>query len=90
MDSYSFRLVNKIVGNDDHAAELECSIQCPILFFHYSTTVAVVGANAFIFVDGKEKESGMAIGIQAGQKLSIGTAANGSRFPSLPCRSRRH
>ncbi|KGO56906.1 Urea carboxylase [Penicillium expansum] len=79
MDSYSFRLANKIVGNDDNAAGLECSIQGPTLLFHSSTTVAVVGANAPISVDGEEKQPGTAIRIQAGQKLSIGTATNGSR-----------
>ena len=79
MDSYSFRLANKILGNDDHAAGLECSIQGPTLLFHSPTTVAVVGANAPISVDGEEKDPGMAISIQAGQKLSIGTATNGSR-----------
>ncbi|KAJ5518559.1 Urea carboxylase [Penicillium expansum] len=68
-----------IVGNDDNAAGLECSIQGPTLLFHSSTTVAVVGANAPISVDGEEKQPGMAIRIQAGQKLSIGTATNGSR-----------
>ncbi|KAJ5417622.1 uncharacterized protein N7487_001172 [Penicillium crustosum] len=79
MDSYSFRLANKIVGNDDHAAGLECSIQGPTLLFHSPTIVAVVGADSPISVDGKEQEPCMAISIRAGQKLSIGTATNGSR-----------
>ena len=80
MDSYSFRLANKIVGNDEDAAGLECSIQGPTLVFHSPSTVAVVGANAPISVDGEDKESGVAISIQARQKLSIGTATNGSRI----------
>lgn len=79
MDSYSFRLANKIVGNEDHAAGLECSIEGPTLLFHSPTTVAVVGANAPITVDEEEKEPGMAISVGAGQKLSIGIATNGSR-----------
>ncbi|KAJ5958632.1 Urea carboxylase [Penicillium vulpinum] len=79
MDSYSFRIANKIVGNDDHAAGLECSTQGPTLLFHSPTTVAVVGANAPISVDGEEKQPSIAIKIQAGQKLSIGKAANGAR-----------
>ncbi|KAJ6030275.1 uncharacterized protein N7446_000663 [Penicillium canescens] len=79
MDSYSFRLANKIVGNDENAAGLECLIQGPTLLFHSPTTVAVVGANGPLFVDGEEKKPGIAISIQAGQKISIGTATNGSR-----------
>ncbi|KAJ5167414.1 Urea carboxylase [Penicillium canariense] len=80
MDSYSFRLANKLVGNDDHTAGLECSIQGPTLLFHCQITVAVVGANAAVFVDGEERQSGVAIGLHPGQKLSIGTASNGSRM----------
>lgn len=53
MDSYSFRLANKIVGNDEDAAGLECSIQGPTLVFHSPTAVAIVGANAHISVDGE-------------------------------------
>jgi urea carboxylase/allophanate hydrolase len=80
MDSYSFRLANKIVGNDDDAAGLECSVQGPTLLFHAPATVAVVGANAPVSVDGEEQGHGTVISIQAGQKLSIGTATNGSRI----------
>lgn len=79
MDSYSFRLANKIVGNDEHAAGLECSFQGPTLLFHSPTIVAVVGANAPVTLDEEKREHGMAISIGAGQKLSIGTATNGSR-----------
>ncbi|KAJ5747763.1 uncharacterized protein N7511_009459 [Penicillium nucicola] len=79
MDSYSFRLANKIIGNDDRAAGLECSTQGPTLLFHSPTVVAVVGADAPISIDGEIKEPGVAINIEAGQKLSIGTATNGSR-----------
>lgn len=79
MDSYSFRLANRVVGNDDHAAGLECSIQGPTLLFHSPVIVAIVGANAPILVDRKEMEPGRAISLQAGQELSIGTSINGSR-----------
>ncbi|KAJ5320316.1 Urea carboxylase [Penicillium antarcticum] len=79
MDSYSFRLANRIVGNDENAAGLECSIQGPTLLFHSPTTIAVVGADAPISVEGERKKPGVAISIAAGQKLSIGTAKNGSR-----------
>ncbi|KAJ5676573.1 Urea carboxylase [Penicillium maclennaniae] len=69
-----------MVGNDEDAAGLECSNQGPTLLFHSSTTVAIVGANAPVSVDGEEKELGMVISIEAGQKLSIGTATSGSRI----------
>jgi urea carboxylase/allophanate hydrolase len=52
MDSYSFRLANKIVGNEDGALVFEYSIQGHTPLFHCQATVAVVGANSPVFVDG--------------------------------------
>ncbi|KAJ6111304.1 hypothetical protein N7486_003539 [Penicillium sp. IBT 16267x] len=52
MDSYSFRLANKVVGNEDGALVFEYSIQGHTPLFHCQATVAVVGANSPVFVDG--------------------------------------
>jgi urea carboxylase/allophanate hydrolase len=79
MDSYSFRLANKVVGNEDGAAVFECSIHGPTPLFQCQATVAIVGTNSPVFVDGTLTQSGVAIRLGAGQKLSIGTATNGSR-----------
>lgn len=79
MDPYFSRLANRLAGNDGSAAGLECSIQEPKLLFHCASTVAVVGANAPVSVDGEEAESGRALYLRAGQTLAIGTATNGTR-----------
>ncbi|KAF2012988.1 urea amidolyase [Aaosphaeria arxii CBS 175.79] len=79
MDSYSFRLANRILGNGDDAAGLECSIQGLKLLFHCPTTIAVVGSDAPLYVDGKQVDSGVPIKIKAKQELTIGTSNNGSR-----------
>ncbi|KAL4785240.1 urea carboxylase [Aspergillus varians] len=79
MDNYSFQLANRLVGNDAHAAGLECSIQGPTLLFHCPSVVAVVGADAPVYVDREEATMGQPIHINAGQRLDIGTATNGAR-----------
>lgn len=79
MDSYSFQLANRVVGNDVNAAGLECSTQGPTLLFHCASIVAVVGASVSISVDEEKAEGGTALHVQAGQRLSIGTATNGCR-----------
>ncbi|KAL4937275.1 hypothetical protein BDV06DRAFT_203267 [Aspergillus oleicola] len=79
MDNYSFQLANRLVGNDSHAAGLECSVQGPTLLFHCSSIVAVVGAEAPVYVDQEEVKMGQPLHLNAGQRLIIGTAANGAR-----------
>ncbi|KAL3464937.1 urea carboxylase [Aspergillus heterothallicus] len=78
MDNYSFQLANRLVGNDPSAAGLECSIQGPTLLFHCSSIVAVVGADAPLFVDNQNVNMGQPILLNTGQRLSIGTARNGA------------
>ncbi|RDW81168.1 putative Allophanate hydrolase [Aspergillus mulundensis] len=79
MDNYSFQLANRLINNDAHAAGLECSVQGPTLLFHCSTVIAVVGAEAPVYVDGEEVKMGQPILIRAGQRLAIGTVINGAR-----------
>ncbi|KAJ0426329.1 urea carboxylase [Aspergillus carlsbadensis] len=80
MDNYSFRLANRLVGNDPNAAGLECSIQGPTLLFHCPSVVAVVGAEACLFVDEQEVNMGQPLSLRSGQRLAIGTATNGARI----------
>ncbi|THC99590.1 hypothetical protein EYZ11_000959 [Aspergillus tanneri] len=79
MDSYSFRLANRLVGNDATAAAIECSIQGPNLIFHCASIVALVGADMPLYIDGMQAESRRAILLHPGQRLEIGTATNGAR-----------
>ena len=46
MDDYAFRLANRIVGNGENAAGLECTLVGPTLKFHRGTVVALTGAPA--------------------------------------------
>ncbi|KAL4932812.1 carbamoyl-phosphate synthase L chain, ATP binding domain-containing protein [Aspergillus undulatus] len=66
MDNYSFQLANCLVGNGSHAAGLECAVQGPTLLFCCASLIAVVGADAPVYIAGKDR-------------LSIGTVKNGAR-----------
>jgi urea carboxylase len=44
MDDLSFRIANRLVGNDDSAAGLELTVTGPTLRFNCATTIALVGA----------------------------------------------
>ncbi|TLD23108.1 hypothetical protein PspLS_07590 [Pyricularia sp. CBS 133598] len=79
MDSCSLRMANKLVGNEEGAAGLECSIQGPKLLFHCDAVVAVAGALADVSIDGHIVDSTKAIQIQKGQSLSVGIPTSGSR-----------
>ena len=44
LDQYSFRAVNLLVGNDESAAVLECTLMGPELEFQRDAVIAVTGA----------------------------------------------
>lgn len=79
MDSYSLRLANRLVGNEDGAAGLECTTQGPTLLFHCDAVVAVAGAPAHVSVDGQRVESAKAIQVRKGETLSVGQPTSGCR-----------
>jgi urea carboxylase / allophanate hydrolase len=79
LDSYSFRLANRLIGNYEGAAGLECTTQGPTLLFHCDTIVAVAGALADVSVDGQNVDSSKAIQVRKGQSLSLGLATAGCR-----------
>ncbi|KAJ4328313.1 hypothetical protein N0V84_001184 [Fusarium piperis] len=80
MDSYSFRLANRLVGNSPEAAGCECTLQGPSLKFHGDAVVAVTGGVAPVTIDGEPVPENQAISIRAGQILSIGLVEHGQRM----------
>ncbi|KAG6358069.1 hypothetical protein INS49_013953 [Diaporthe citri] len=79
MDSYSLRLANRLVDNEEGAAGLECTTQGPTLLFHCDAVVAVAGAPAHVSVDGQRVESAKAIQVRKGETLSVGQPTSGCR-----------
>lgn len=73
MDNLSFRLANRIVGNPEGTAALECTATGPKLKFSFDTTVAVTGAEAEILVDEEPVSQWEPILIRSGQVLTVGS-----------------
>ncbi|MBC7979648.1 MAG: urea carboxylase [Armatimonadetes bacterium] len=79
MDSLAFRMANRLVGNDDKAAALECTVAGPTLKFGFDSVIALSGAEMGARLDSEIMEMGKAVGVKAGQILELGKASDGCR-----------
>jgi len=80
MDDLSFRLANRLVGNADGAAGLECTLVGPTLRFHHAAVVALGGADMGAMLDGAPAPRWQAFPIAAGSVLRLQTVRGpGSR-----------
>ena len=80
MDDYAFRMANRVVGNAESAAGLECTLQGPTLRFHGDAVIALTGAPASATLDGgPELPWWQPVEIRAGQTLAIGRVSSGCR-----------
>jgi urea carboxylase len=75
MDPLAFRLVNRLVGNDETAAGLECTMTGPRLRFFSDAVIALGGADMRARLDGVPVERWCAIAVKAGSELRLGAAA---------------
>jgi urea carboxylase len=72
MDARSHRLANRIVGNDENAACLECTMSGPTLRFHCDAAIALAGAFMPATLDGATVDYFRPIRVKAGQSLVLG------------------
>jgi urea carboxylase len=72
MDSFAFRLANRIVGNREWHAALELTGTGPTLKFGVDTTIALTGAKMTATIDGKPVPYWTPVNVSAGAVLSIG------------------
>lgn len=79
LDQFAYRLANLLVGNDENAAVIECTLLPPELWVHVDTVVAVTGAELDVKIDGELVALNTAHSIRAGQKLSFGFMKRGAR-----------
>ncbi len=79
MDDYAHRLANRIVGNHEAAALLECTILGPTLRFHHDAVIAITGASTPATLDGAAVECWTPLTVKAGQVLRLGRASSGCR-----------
>ena len=83
LDDWSFRLCNRIVGNPEGAAGLECQFLGPTLRFHGEAVIGLCGADMRPRLDDSPVPMWSSISVRAGQVLSLGPAIVGARTYSL-------
>lgn len=71
-DSFSFRLGNRLLGNDEDAAGLEFTLNGPTLKFNQATRIALTGADMQATLDGMSLKTYQAITVKPGQVLKLG------------------
>ncbi|MCH8497332.1 MAG: urea carboxylase [Marinobacter sp.] len=79
MDDFAFRVANRIVGNHNDAAGLECTLIGPSLRFHQDTVIALTGAPTGATLDGEPVAFWAPITVKAGQLLAVDKATQGCR-----------
>lgn len=75
MDSLSFRIANKLVGNTEHAAGLEITAMGPVLRFHCDCVIALGGAEFSSHIDGRPVPWWEPVPVHKGEILEVGTIA---------------
>ena len=71
-DSYSFRLGNRLLNNDENAAGLEITLQGPTLKFGCAAKIVLTGAAIDAKLDGNPIALYDIISVAAGQQLQLG------------------
>jgi urea carboxylase len=71
MDHLAFRLANRILGNPESAAGLECTVMGPTFRFNCATTICLTGAGMQATLDGIEVDYWRAIAVSAGSTLTL-------------------
>ncbi len=80
IDHFAFRVANRIVGNPESAAALECTATGSTLRFNCDTTIALTGALMKATLNNQPVEFWTAIPIRAGSTLKLkGIQGNGYR-----------
>lgn len=79
MDSYSFRLANRIVGNNSRAPGIEITLTGPKIRFHTEAVIAITGGAAPCTVNGSEVQQFTPLTVKRGDELAIGKLTTGCR-----------
>ena len=72
MDALSFRLANRLVGNEEGAAGIETTLSGPTLKFNGDTVICLGGAELAATLDGEPVPYWQTIAVKAGQVLKLG------------------
>jgi biotin-dependent carboxylase-like uncharacterized protein len=80
LDQFSLVAANRLVGNPDGAAALECAYMGPELVFGETAVVAATGAELEPRVDGESRPPWTAFAVPAGATLTFGHLKGGARL----------
>ncbi len=83
-DNLAFRLGNRLLGNDDHCAGLEITLNGPTLRFNCDTHIVLTGAVLHATLDGTALAFNKTQAVKAGQTLYLGKV-NGAGARSYLC-----
>lgn len=72
MDSLALRAANRLVGNPEGLAALECTLQGPTLRFNRDATLALTGADMQATLDGSPLALWCSVQVRAGSILKLG------------------
>ena len=76
MDDLALRTANRLVGNPEGAAGLECTMTGPSLKFNCDAVIALTGAPSGATLDGEPFPYWQARAVKAGSILAIGTVTD--------------
>lgn len=79
MDAYAFKLANRLVGNADSAAALECTVIGPRFQVHLPCAIAVTGAEMAVNVNGSAAPTWTTHILKSGDVVKLGPARSGVR-----------
>ena len=79
VDGFAFVLANRLVGNPDGAAGLECTLVGPRFEVSASCAVAVTGADMPVTVNGREAPGWTTLVLRPGDAVKLGPARSGVR-----------
>ena len=79
LDAPAHRLANRLVGNDESAATLECLGGQLSFRTRTAVTIAVTGARLPVTVEGRGQEWGNAVLVPAGSLVELGAVTEGLR-----------
>jgi biotin-dependent carboxylase-like uncharacterized protein len=79
VDRYAFVLANRLVGNSDSAAALECTVIGARFQVHVACAIAVTGAEMPVTINGSEAARWSTVIVKSGDVVKLGAARAGVR-----------
>jgi antagonist of KipI len=79
VDRFAFVLANRLVGNPDAAAVLECTLMGPRFEVTAAGSIAVTGADMPVSVNGRDAAGWATLTVKPGDVVKLGSARTGVR-----------